>query len=245
MVSSLKAEKVGAFNRGFLVARRTVFTSSNNMLLSFCCFLGLLFVSAANASDGGEVSIDGKQIVTCGHGIAGAVLLADTERILTSVELQMADAPMPRGSFSVSLLADSGEGKPGAILAQLSGSEDPSAAGSYTYLANDLVVLEASRRYWIVAAVKNERSAYEIQVVEANPAIPSGGFFESFVEFGDDVRPMDASPAMFAGLKSGSNVLSSNGAQRFKFLWTMLLSAVILVCCFDLVPVKTFSFSRG
>ena len=245
MFLGLKTEKVVAFFKGLMVVHRTEFMSTRTMLLSLVCFFWLFLVSAVEASDGGEVSIDGEQFVSCGHGIAGAVLRADADRVLNSVELQMADAPMPKGSFSVSLLSDSGDGQPGAVLAVLRGSEDPSSAGAYSYHTDEPVILEASQRYWIVASVKNESSAYKFQLIEAISSGFPGALCDSFMGLqGESMTPIDASPAMFASFGLASNVLPKTGADRFKVVWTVLLSLVILFCCLDLVPFNLFSFSR-
>ena len=79
---------------------------------------------------------------------------------LTSIQVGMlaTNGPGIPTGFGISLCADNG-GVPGSNLGSLSGSDNPSIGGIYTYAASD-ITLTPSTAYWVVAS-----------------ASQSGGFF--------------------------------------------------------------------
>ncbi|MEQ1840051.1 MAG: hypothetical protein ABL994_06570, partial [Verrucomicrobiales bacterium] len=95
--------------------------------------------------------------------------------ILTSVELDMLDAPNPTGGFSLSLhgLTINGTNIDLPLEATLTGSSNPSAAGTYTYTG--MVPLDPGSTYGILAQVSPGGGTYTLSRAGA-PTTGSGNF---------------------------------------------------------------------
>jgi hypothetical protein len=210
------------------------------LLLGLFC-ISFLVSAGISANSGREFTVDDEQIISCDGAIAGAVLQSDVDRVLSSVILLMADAPIPSGGFLVSLYDDSGNDEPGKLLSKLVGSDNPSTAGRYAYSTSTDVVLQASEKYWLVASVKKPGAEYRFQVLSVSSEKESEEVCSSFIRLGDGGPPLSGAPAIFAHFANSSTSLSTASPARFKLLWTLLLSGVILVCCVDLVPFGRFS----
>jgi len=240
MFFSLKIEKVSTFAKECWSGQRTVLMGMRYLLLGLFC-ISFLISAELSASNGREFTVDDEKIISCDGAIAGAVLRADVDRVLSSVDLLMADAPAPSGGFQVSLYDDSGNDEPGKLLSELVGPENPSTAGRYVYSTSNDVVLQASKKYWLVASVKKPGAEYRFQILSVDSKKESDQVCNSFVRLGDGGPPLSSAPAIFARFAGSSTSLSTGNPARFKLLWTLLLSGVILVCCVDLVPFGRFS----
>ena len=241
MVFNLNFEKVRAFSKECTVALRAEFVGMRSFLLSLVFLVSI----ASQASGGREYTIENQRIISCDGGIAGAVLRSDVDRSLTSVVILMDDAPSPLGGFSVALYTEAEEkGRPGKRVAKLNGPDNPSVAGRYVYETSDEIVLEASKSYWVVASVQRKDSAFCFQVVKADSQIATNVNSSSFVRLGEVEQPLVDAPAIFAEFGGETAAFASTGAERFKTLWTLLLSGVILVCCVDLIPFGRFGSVR-
>ncbi len=239
MLFDLNFEKFRGFSKECKIARRAVMMSMRLFLLSIVCLAFLTESSQAGGSS--KVTIGGETVVSCDGGVAGAVLRADVDRVLSSVVILMDDAPAPFGGFSISLYNEAEEGaRPGEHLAELKGPDNPSTAGKYTYTSERKVILEASENYWVVATVQKANSAYCFQAVKAEAGEATNVLGESFVRLGDESQALVSAPAIFASFDSENGASPTTGSERFKLLWTLLLSGVILICCIDLLPLGRF-----
>ena len=94
------------------------------------------------------------------YSYAGGFVVGGTDRTLTSVVLGIG-ATGSGGGFSVALYS-AGSGTPeGTLIANLSGSSNPSTRGLYTYTPTGTTTLAANTTYYVVAA----------------GSVHSGGFF--------------------------------------------------------------------
>ncbi|MDZ4403714.1 autotransporter outer membrane beta-barrel domain-containing protein [Prosthecobacter sp.] len=81
--------------------------------------------------------------------------------LLNSVTLQMSDATSTLGGFSVSLRTlNTGATTSLSLVEALSGSSNPSTAGSYTYTGSGLVPLAANSSFWVLAEVGTGGGTY-------------------------------------------------------------------------------------
>ena len=192
MVFNLKFAKSLNFAKECSGIQRTVLIGMRYWLLGLFWF-SLLGCAELSASDGREFTVGDEQIISCDGAIAGAVLQADVDRVLSSVVLLMDDAPAPDGGFSVSLYGDSGDGEPGKRLSELTGPENPSAAGKYAYSPSGDVILEAAKKYWVVASVKEPEAAYRFQALPVSSEIDNAGLCNSFVRLGSGGAPLSQS----------------------------------------------------
>ena len=240
MFFPLKIEKVATFPKECWSVQRTVMMGMRYLLLGLFC-ISFLVSAELSASNGRRITVDDEHIISCDGAIAGAVLQSDSDRVLSSVVLLMADAPVPSGGFQVSLYDDSGNEGPGNLLSELVGPDNPSTAGRYAYSMSNDVVLQASKKYWLVASVKMPGAEYRFQVLSVDSEQDSEQVCNSFVRLGDGAPPLSSAPAIFASFIDSPTNLPTGNSARFKLLWTLLLSGVILVCCVDLVPFGRYS----
>lgn len=204
---------------------------------------GILMSLCVRASANAEPNDD--SVISRGGAIAGAVLRADVDRLLVSVEICMAEAPAPSGGFSLALHEDSGNGDPGMLLCELEGSMNPAESRTYRYQCKDGLVLVANEQYWLVASVKEEGAIYRYQTLPVSSGGQDSVACDSFLKItgsgGSAEIPMATLPAFFAVFDQTTRLADVGHGDRFKFLWSGMLLLVILICCVDRLPFWRFS----
>lgn len=101
---------------------------------------------------------------------------------LNSIQLALGNGSGTPSGFKVMLYDENSfVGSPGNSLATLTGSDDPSTAGIYTYTPTSNLTLSSYGRYYIVltAGTATALGAYDWNYVSANSYNPSGGWFST------------------------------------------------------------------
>lgn len=119
-----------------------------------------------------NLSSSGSTAVSSTQYFAQSFQTGDETRMLDALTLSMSAAENSAGNFFVEIYDAEGS-EPGERIGTLNGSENPEAAGSYVYRAQEPVILLPDRTYFLVFGVRSGAGVYHLQQTAQVPMIGS------------------------------------------------------------------------